>query len=77
MLNHLIVLYNVFDPPLACTTMLVYKLREHLVYLKPFLIQLSFWPEKIILNNETILDSDVGLDNKIVNLIRKEVGNVR
>ncbi len=32
-LNHLITLYNVFDPQ-ACTKMLVFKLPEHLPVLK-------------------------------------------
>lgn len=35
-LNHLIVLYNVFDQ--AATDMLVFKLRDLLPYLKPFLL---------------------------------------
>jgi len=37
--NHLIVLYNVFDQ--AATDMLVYKLRDLLSYIKPFLIFLN------------------------------------
>lgn len=38
-INHLIVLYNVFDQ--AATDMLVFKLRDLLSYIKPFLIFLN------------------------------------
>jgi hypothetical protein len=38
-INHLIVLYNVFDQ--AATDMLVYKLRDLLSFIKPFLIFLN------------------------------------
>jgi hypothetical protein len=72
-LNHLIVLYNVFDTK-ALTRMLVYKLYDYLEYLKPFLIFLSYWPsrvENIGLHDEIILDSDVALDNHIANTLRK------
>ena len=40
-LNHLIVIYNVFHYA-AATKMLAFKLDEYLDYLKPFLLYLSF-----------------------------------
>ena len=45
-LNHLIILYNVFHHT-ACTRMLCYRLYNYLDYLKPFLVYLNYWPDKI------------------------------
>lgn len=42
-LNHLITLFNVFEPQ-ACTKMLVFKLPDHVVVLKSFLCYLNMWP---------------------------------
>lgn len=60
-LNHLIVLYNVFDQ--AATDMLVFKLRDLLPYLKPFLLFL-----KRIEESELQL---VVMDDVIVEKLRK------
>ena len=71
--NHLIVLYNVF-PYQQCTRMLCYKLYDYLNYLKPFLIQLNYWPkivDPIGINSTVIIDSDVSMDQYIVDKIRK------
>ena len=56
-LNHLITLYNVFDPQ-ACSKMLVYKLPDHHSVLKSFLVHLNVWPDRII---------GLGQDNKVLN----------
>ena len=72
-INHLIVLYNVFGPD-ACTKMLFFKLKHQYKYLVPFLILLGFLLEKITgigLHNETIITSDISLDDKIVNILRE------
>lgn len=69
-MNHLIVVYNVFLP-VAATKMLAYKLDDYLDYLKPFLIYLHFWPNRIEINDKVIIDSEVPLDKKIVNLLRE------
>ena len=45
-LNHLVVLYNVFDTP-ALTRMLALKLNQQLHLLKPFLLVLGYWPRTI------------------------------
>lgn len=45
-LNHLVVLYNVFHPP-SLTRMLVFKLNNHLHILKPFLVYIGYWPTTI------------------------------
>jgi len=72
-LNHLTVLYNVFHYK-ACTRMLCFKLYDYLHYLKPFLVQLSYWPDKIEsvgINKDTIIGSDIDMDQKIVDTLRK------
>lgn len=56
-LNHLITLYNVFDPQ-ACTKMLVFKLPEHLSVLKSFLSYLNVWQDRI---------TEIGHDNLVIN----------
>jgi len=69
-LNHLVVLYNMFESR-AMTRMLFLKLDEYLYYLKPFLIFLNYWPTEIgLVNNKKVLDSDIGLDEGIVKVLR-------
>ena len=61
-LNHLIVLYNVFGIE-AGNRMIWYKINEeHWHYIKPFLVYLHYLPE-----NEKV---DVGLDPYIVDVLR-------
>jgi hypothetical protein len=70
-LNHLIILYNVFGP--ATTRMLFFKLNGHLHLLKPFIILLGFMPDKVYgvgIENKTITSSDIPMDEKIVKLLR-------
>lgn len=72
-LNHLMVLYNVFEHR-ALTRMLVFKLYDHLHILKPFLMLLNYWPERVENigpENETIMSSDVIMDMRIVDVLRK------
>lgn len=45
-LNHIIVLYNLFGVP-ATTRMLFFKLREYHTYLVPFLSLLNYLPERV------------------------------
>lgn len=71
-LNHLILLYNVFDRD-AITKILVFRLREYIHILKPFLILLNYWPE-VIKNvgalNINVIGSNIKMDAKIVELLR-------
>ena len=72
-INHLTVLYNVFYSD-ACTRMLVYKLREYLQYLKPFLITMSYWKERIGpigLDKEIIVSTDIPMDEFIIHKLRR------
>ena len=67
-LNHIIVLYNVFEHQ-ACTRMLSFRLYEYLEYLKPFLIYLGYWPDKvgpIGIDKNTLYDTDINMDVHIV-----------
>jgi len=72
-LNHLIILYNVFHHT-ACTRMLCYRLYNYLDYLKPFLVYLNYWPDKIQpigLDKIIIIDSDIQMDKNIIEVLRK------
>ena len=72
-LNHIILLYNVFQRD-AATRMLVWTLRDLLQYLKPFLVFLNYWPETIRgvgFSASFINGSDVSMDLKLVELLRK------
>lgn len=62
-LNHLIVIYNVFGIP-AANKMIWYKIEpEHWTYIKPFLVFLNYLPidEKV----------DIPLDPYIVDVLRE------
>ena len=66
-LNHLIILQNVFGP-LVTSRMLFFKIDEELFSeLKTFLIYLSYLPERI---PEVDLEK-IPLDSKIVSTLRK------
>jgi hypothetical protein len=71
-LNHLIILYNVFGA--ATTKMLFFKLNGHLHLLKPFILLLGFLPDKVSgvgVENKTIISSDIPMDDNIVQILRK------
>lgn len=68
-LNHLIILYNCFGPP--ATDMLFMKLEGYHAYLKPFVVFLNFMPNRISYNGEIIVTSDIPLDPKIIEELRK------
>lgn len=72
-LNHLIILYNVFYHK-SCTRMLCFRLYEYLDYLKPFLVYLNYWPDRVDpigIEKIEIIDSEVAIDNNIVEKLRK------
>ena len=71
-MNHIIVLYNLFGVP-TTTRMLFLKLKGYCHYLKPFLVFLNYCPERI--ENigpeaNTILVSDINMDQKIIDVLR-------
>jgi hypothetical protein len=66
-LNHLIVLYNVFGP--AATNMLFMKLKEFHEYLKPFVVYLNYMP-RIVMYEELNINADsISSDQKIVDTL--------
>lgn len=72
-LNHIIVLYNVFGVP-ATTRMLFFKLNKYYNYLIPFLVFLNYCPDKVFgigLEGKTINISDIPMDQTIVAALRK------
>jgi hypothetical protein len=71
-LNHIIVLNNVFGArPL--TRMLFLKLDRHLMYIKPFLIQLSILPGRVYgIRSDKVIDTDtIPMDQRIVDALRQ------
>jgi hypothetical protein len=71
-LNHLIVLNNVFGAsPLV--RMLFLKLDKHLVYIKPFLILLNILPDRVYgIRKQKIIDTDIiPMDQYIIDVLRK------
>ena len=72
-LNHIIVLYNVFGVP-ATTRMLFFKLNKYYNYLIPFLVFLNYCPDRVSgigLEGKTIIPSDIPMDQAIVTALRK------
>jgi hypothetical protein len=70
-INHLIVLYNVFGQ--HATRMLFLKLEPYYPYLKPFLVLLNYMPDKVIIGAEcrTIYSSDIPMDQRVIEVLRK------
>lgn len=69
-LNHLIVLYNIFG--IETTRMLFFKLDGYHKYLKPFLVLLNKMPEVVYgIGGKNIISSDIIMDVKIVKLLRE------
>lgn len=71
-LNHIIILYNVFGIP-ATTRLLFQKLDGYHKYLKPFLVLLNYMPETIRnvgKPGNTIISSDIVMDQLIIDRLR-------
>lgn len=71
-LNHLIILYNVFGE--EATRMLFLKLDGYLPHLKPFLVLLNYMPDKVMNigpEGKTIYSSDIPMDKRIIDVLRK------
>lgn len=70
-LNHIIILYNVFDT-VANTRMLFIKLKGFEHILKPFLVFLRFMPEQITgVDGQTIYSSQIEMNEKVINRLRE------
>jgi len=70
-LNHLVVLYNVFGAE-TMTRLLFFKMsKEDFSILKTYLIFLSCMPEVVIgIKGQNLISSDIPLDDKIINTLR-------
>ena len=67
-LNHIISFYNVFDFD-AATRLLFFRVgKDYHSLLKTFLVYLNRMPDKI---NENLYSSDIQLDDKITEILRK------
>lgn len=72
-LNHIVVLFNLFGVH-ATIRMLFLKCEGLESYLAPFLIALNSLPEKVEnigVTNKTIITSNITLDTRIVEALRK------
>jgi len=69
-LNHLIVIFNVFGP--GATNMLFMRLHEYHEYLKPFVEYLNFMPD-VLIYDEMMINSDSIKGDELIELRLKEI----
>ena len=71
-LNHLILIYNVFESE-AATRILFYRIDERdYGILKTFLLYLNYMPQKVVgINGKTIESSTIMVDMTAANILRK------
>jgi len=71
-LNHLILLYNVFGPTLAVNKMIFLKIdNDYYSALKTFLVYLNRMSAEIEINNNIIISSNIPIDMEIANILRQ------
>lgn len=68
-LNHLIILNNVFGPDNLCKILFL-KMNNQMRYIKPFLIYLNILPDKISGLDHSIDTTSIEMDNNIVQILR-------
>lgn len=68
-LNHLIVLFNVFGA--QATNMLFMRLHEYHEYLKPFVLYLNFMPELLVYDEMAIRSASIDADEYVANRLRE------
>ena len=69
-INHLVVMYNVFGSA-AATNMLFFKTQERFwPELKTFLVFLNYMPDTIVVGNRTYKGSDIVIDERIAGILR-------
>src|SRR6266550_5555611 len=70
-LNHVIILCNVFGPR-ALTRMLFLRMGGQMLYLKPFLVLMEILPEEVYdIEGVNIITDDVPLDPGVVSALRR------
>lgn len=71
-LNHLVVLYNVFGPEVATRTLFFKMAKEDYSVLKTYLLFLNYMPERIkSIKGQDIFSSDISVDMSIAEALRK------
>ncbi len=72
-LNHLVIIYNVFGQP-AATRMLFFKLQDYHESLKPFLAMLSFLPERVeSVGGHNYWTEDIQIDQRVVSILTSRI----
>ena len=70
-LNHLVVLYNVFGPEVSARALFFKMSKDDYYALKTYLLFLSFMPEKVkSIKGHDILSSDIPVDMRIADTLR-------
>lgn len=71
-LNHIIVLNNVFGPE-ATNRILYFKLSENFDVIKPFLVKINILPKYIYnIDGENIIDTDmISMDMRVIGVLRQ------
>lgn len=69
-LNHLIVIYNVFGP--EATNMLFMRLHEYHEYLKPFVSYLNYMPQ-VIMYDDVMINKESIVSDPIIEERLKEI----
>lgn len=71
-LNHLIIIFNVFGPEASIRTLFFKIAEENWTYLIPCLLFLNMCPSKVYgINGKDIIISDYPLNTKIITELRK------
>ena len=68
-LNHLIVIFNVFGP--QATNMLFMRLHEYHEYLKPFVLYLNYMPELLVYDDMAVNADSINGDQFIETRLRE------
>ena len=70
-LNHIILLFNVFSDKEAVQKLLFFKLDVQCYsVLKTFLVYLNRMPNEIIIDNKTIILTQIPIDMELANILR-------
>jgi hypothetical protein len=72
-LNHLIILQNVFGPSVLCKIIFL-KMPNQLKYIKPFLVMLNILPERVYnigKEGKNYVTDEIEMDATIINALRK------
>ena len=72
-LNHLVVIYNVFGPEVTTRLLFFQMAKEDYSALKTYLLFLSCMPEKVKgIKGQDISSSEIPVDMKIANILREK-----